>query len=399
MTSGEPPIPPPPPDALPPLHLADDPAVPPANLTIVEGEAHLLFAFDIGLAIDLDEAERLLAGSGGVEGRWSIGNAQRTPEYFEFHPAPLRIARQAPSFTLAGRSFEPKVECVLYDFGAVSLSYRLPIDGPLENLVALADEVYENPALLADARRLLEAVAAQVSGAVRRPDISPLVEDYVIYHVRHAETRGAGGLQGCLIECQQTLARVLRAERGPLSEQETAEALASIMSYSPTDALIVDWNAALVIQEPADDILTVLEFATVELLEVRFLDDKLDAMLDRTYNDSLQENPVRRKRARKADMRRIASLQMDAALLFESINNALKLMGDQYLARVYRLAAQRFHLEGWDQSIQRKVNTLEGIYRKMADDRSTRRMEVLEWIIIVLIAVSIVLPFVTNAAK
>ena len=98
-------------------------------------------------------------------------------------------------------------------------------------------------------------------------------------------------------------------------------------------------------------------------------------------------------------MRRIASLQMDAALLFESINNALKLMGDQYLARVYRLAAKRFHLEDWDQSIQRKVSTLEGIYRKMADDQSTRRMEVLEWIIIVLIAVSIVLPFVTSAAK
>jgi hypothetical protein len=367
-----------------------------AGLTILEGEAHLLFAFDIGLAIELDEAERMLTAAGGVEGRESIGTAQRTPEYFEFRPAPLRVARDVPGLTVGGREIDPRVECVLYDFGAVSLSYRLPISGPLEGLVALADELYENPALIAHARQVAESIAVVISRAVRRPGFSPLVEDYVVYHARHVEA--PGGLAACLADARPTIARVLRAERGPLSEQEAAEALASSMSYSPMDAVIVDWNAALVVQEPAQDILTVLEFANVELLEVRYLDDRLDGMLDRTYDHALLGEGEGRRASRKADMRRIAGLQMDAALLFESVNNALKLLGDQYLARVYRLAAHRFHLADWDQSIQRKVSTLEGIYRKMADDQATRRMEVLEWIIILLFVVSIVLPFVTNAA-
>jgi hypothetical protein len=288
------------------------------------------------------------------------------------------------------------VECVLYDFGAVSLSYRLPISGPLEGLVELADELYENPALIAHARQLAESVAAAAAPAVRRPGFSPLVEDYVVYHARQVDA--PGGLSSCLHGGRSTLARVLRAERGPLSEQEANEALASTLSYAPTDAVIVDWNAALVVQEPAQDILTVLEYANVELLEVRFLDDRLDGMLDRTYDHALLGEGGGRRASRKADMRRIAGLQMDAALLFESVNNALKLLGDQYLARVYRLAAQRFHLADWDQSIQRKVSTLEGIYRKMADDQATRRMEVLEWIIILLFVVSIVLPFLTSAA-
>jgi len=364
-------------------------------LRIPEGEAHLLFAFDIGLAIDLDHAERLLTPSGSVEGRESIGGTQRTPEYFEFRPAPLRVARHQPGLTVAGRAMDPRVECVLYDFGAVSLSYRLPIDGPLEGLVDLADELYENPTLLAHARGHASEIARTIGDAVRRPQLSDLTEDYVIYHARRVEA--AEGLSPCLHACRQTLARVLRAERGVLSEQEAAEAVASAMSYTPGDAVVVDWNAALVVQEPAQDILTVLEFANVELLELRFLDDRLDGMLDRTYDGALMGGKGRLNTGR-ADMRRIASLQMDAALLFESVNNALKLLGDQYLARVYRLAAQRFHLADWDQSIQRKVSTLEGVYRKIADDRSTRRMEVLEWIIIVLIAVSIVLPFVTGAA-
>ena len=38
-------------------------------------------------------------------------------------------------------------------------------------------------------------------------------------------------------------------------------------------------------------------------------------------------------------------MQVESAVLFEGVNNALKLLGDQYLARVYRLASQRFHLE------------------------------------------------------
>ena len=54
----------------------------------------------------------------------------------------------------------------------------------------------------------------------------------------------------------------------------------------------------------------------------------------------------------------IAQLQVDSALLFERVTNTLKLLGDQYLARVSRLAAQCFHLEAWDASILRKLQTL-----------------------------------------
>ena len=95
-------------------------------------------------------------------------------------------------------------------------------------------------------------------------------------------------------------------------------------------------------------------------------------------------------------MRDISQWQVDSAILFEGVNNVLKLLGDQYLARVYRLTAERFHLNEWDASILRKLETLESIYQKISDQMVSRRMEVLEWIIIVLIAISIVLPFVSQ---
>jgi hypothetical protein len=100
-----------------------------------------------------------------------------------------------------------------------------------------------------------------------------------------------------------------------------------------------------------------------------------------------------------ADLQEISQWQVDSAILFEGVNNALKLLGDQYLARLYRMVAERFHLTEWDASILRKLDTLESIYQKISDRVATRRMEVLEWIIIVLIAVSIVLPFVSGVSQ
>jgi uncharacterized Rmd1/YagE family protein len=60
--------------------------------------------------------------------------------------------------------------------------------------------------------------------------------------------------------------------------------------------------------------------------------------------------------------------------------------------------SQRFHLEDWDASILRKLETLESIYGKMSDRAGTRRMELLEWIIIVLITISIAVSFIPLAS-
>jgi len=80
-----------------------------------------------------------------------------------------------------------------------------------------------------------------------------------------------------------------------------------------------------------------------------------------------------------APIRRICATSRNgrstALSFFEGVNNALKLLGDQYLARLYRLVAQRFHLVEWDGSILRKLETLEGIYQKISDQVVRNSME------------------------
>jgi hypothetical protein len=167
------------------------------------------------------------------------------------------------------------------------------------------------------------------------------------------------------------------------------------ISFGLDDAALIDWHAAVLFGRDMDDARAVLEFANVELLEMRILDEQLDQALDQSY-EALARRPRLLSLPGSYDKAttHIAQLQVDSALLFERVTNTLKLLGDQYLARVYRLVSQRFHLEDWDASISRKLQTLESIYGKMSDRAGTRRMELLEWIIIVLIAISIAVSFV-----
>ena len=49
--------------------------------------------------------------------------------------------------------------------------------------------------------------------------------------------------------------------------------------------------------------------------------------------------------------------------------------GDDYLARLYRTAAARFHFDDWDTSIQRKLGVLRSVYQNLADSAAHRRSE------------------------
>lgn len=69
----------------------------------------------------------------------------------------------------------------------------------------------------------------------------------------------------------------------------------------------------------------------------------------------------------------------------------MKLIGDNYLARVYGIAAARFRFGEYDQTIQRKLTVLERIYQRLFDQAATRRSEIVDWIISLLIAGEIVM--------
>jgi hypothetical protein len=286
------------------------------------------------------------------------------------------------------------VETVLYDFGAIMVTHQIPLAGPFESLLPLSERLYENPQLLETSHQHVRALLETLDQAVGKPHLSAFVEDYAIFHI--FSTQPALDLSKFANLYGPFLSQILRCESQPLSDQEIRDSTTTQIAFGKQDLTFIDWNAALMIGQEMDDVLAVLEFVNVELVERRFLDHQLDEALDEAYGALTQEH---RQRFRwpgslDANLRRIARLHMDSAILFERVTNTLKLFGDQYLARVYRLASQRFHIQSWDTSILRKLDTLDNLYDKMAGQTGNQRMEILEWIIIILIAISILLPFI-----
>jgi hypothetical protein len=358
----------------------------PSGPSIQRGTCYALFAYDTALSIKLDDAERRIHEATQRE---TIRHKRRAPSYFEYQPPPLRITQEIQPIHLGEYRSRANVDLVLYDFGAVSVIYGIPIQGPLAELLRLSEELYDNQLLLADSRRRVEQLLKSLGSAATKGCIADIVEDYVIFHIEQF-TSAFDAREFCSQHAQE-IAQILRAERQPLSEQEIEDALASKLSFGKDDIALVDWNASLLLDREGDDIRTVLEFANVELLEMRYLDQKMDRSLDQAYEALSKRawNLPRMLGSYGADLRNVAELQVDNAVLFEGVNNTLKLLGDQYLARVYRLANRRFHLEDWDASIIRKLQTLESIYEKISDQAVNRRMEILEWVIIILIAAEI----------
>lgn len=359
----------------------------PEHVMVTKGTCFALFAYDIGHSINLTDAERRIAA--GTE-RGRLRRKTRAPQYFEYRPAPLRLVQEGSVFDVSGYQASPTVEAMVYDFGAVTITYRFPLDGPFDRLLELSESLYENERLLAESRTRVEQLVEALTPAIERPSIAGEVEDYIIFSIESHRPEGPP----LWTSDEQGLAHLLRAERTPFSEQEVADAVSCRISFGREDAAVIDWHSAVLFGREMDDVRAVLEFANVELLEMRILDEQLDQALDEGY-EALSRKPqlLSLPGSHEKDTTRIAQLQVDSALLFEHVTNTLKLLGDQYLARVYRLASQRFHLEAWDASILRKLQTLESIYGKMSDRAGNRRMELLEWIIIVLIALSIALSF------
>src|SRR5947207_15519071 len=71
----------------------------------------------------------------------------------------------------------------MYDFGTVSLSNAIPLEGPLASLASLSSELWGNERMLADSRGHVERLVATLREAAVRPHIARFVEYYAVFEV------------------------------------------------------------------------------------------------------------------------------------------------------------------------------------------------------------------------
>jgi len=370
---------------------------------ILQGHILAFFAFDIGYEVSLDEVGKLLA-SNPIQ---PLSRKKRTPNYLQYTHAP-HVHGLGETQVLNG--YGPgEMLATIFDFGAISIAYRWPFPGAkgsisLDELPQTSKDVYDLP-LEDHARWQVEKLIQQIRPAIVRPELSDLVEDFYVFIIedlqdgtaQHGQSKdgqhNAMTAETLLEHHSHTLAQALHFDTERLSDMQMKESLSRSISYYDHDVVLIDWNAALIYDTDYTDTLNVLELLNVELLEARYMDAQLDKRIKNYEGLSQRQQywfmplsiPYRQS------INELAELRIESSVLAERVDNALKLIGDLYLARVYSEASERFYLPTWDASISRKLDIIGNLYQVLTDRVNSSQAQMLEVIIIVLILIEIFL--------
>ncbi|MFO0843746.1 MAG: hypothetical protein U0797_15355 [Gemmataceae bacterium] len=359
---------------------------------VLAGRLSIYVAFDWGEEIDLERARQ--QGAGVV---LDIARRPRTPRSIALRPPPLRFPLGPVAVAMPGLagSAVRSAEATVFDFAGVSVAFHVPFTLPRHELRLLAARLNDpEPSLqiVQAAREAVEPLYHKLQPAISKPAWDrALSEEYFVFQFTPAANVSPDALLG---DHADWLAGLLRLEDEPLSAQEVTEALRLTLRYGADDLFIPDWGAAVLVDREgeSDETLQVIEFANLRLLEYRHIDRRIDDILG--WADDLVRKASRSRlaalRGHHAAMRARGELRVDAGL-FERTVTALRLVGDQYLARVYKLLATRFHLPEWERGIERKLEILEGVYQVASHRSSDFRSEFLEVLIVLLIVVEILI--------
>jgi hypothetical protein len=311
---------------------------------------------------------------------------EASSEFIQYPVAPLIV--RLPDLEEWGAAVRVKI----FDFGVVSIRLSVPFSGPWDEFGALTRRLRREPRLETGARAALEDVLSEIAPALDDPHV-PLVEDYFVLEVdRFDEPLAANDLTGAL---GADLAALLLFEERAVVPNEQAEALRAAFSYYDDDLVVVQWDAAFVFErnEGSNAASDILEFANAQLVEFRTYDARLDAELDAIY--ALEPGRSTRLFLRggesQARANRVRYLLVDILELTDRTSNALKIIGDAYYARFYRAVAGRLGLADWQRQIDAKLRSVSEIYRVFQDQAQYARSEMLEIVVIALIAVEAIL--------
>ncbi len=355
---------------------------------IRSGQVTAFFLFDVAEAADLG-AVQALVGTAGQPAR--LATTAAIPPDAQYQVPPVQLDPGGLGLPPV-EGYQARVK--LYDYGVLSISLTRRFEGGWDALARLAQDATSDD-LERQAEQCARAAVARLAPALQAPRETFLSEDYVVLGVMSVD--GARTAASLLARHGDDIARVLRAEVEPLSPQERDDVLRHRLSYFASDLVIPSWNAAFVFDTEAGlaGALELLEFANSQLLQFRYYDQRLDAELRRIYarlQVTRWYEPWLGRRYTTA-ARELHALFIDVRELTDRTENALKLVGDVYAARLLGLASARLGLDAWKGAVRDKLKTLDDIYRFAVDQTSMVRGEVLEAAIVLILVFELVLFF------
>ncbi len=339
--------------------------------------------------------ERLL---GQPVQKFVADSSKRSPRHFDsYRPQMVRL----PAVNRTGTYGPVRVDRTikLLPVGGISITFRVPFSvKEIPDLVGYHDLQFEDSSLYNEVRELAEQVRLELAPYYVRPVPKLLDEEaYTVFCIEsplsQRDTAGVVSAEAWLEEHRREVASLLTQEPdlSKLSNQEALESTSRSLSYYRNDLTVIDWDAALIMDERSgfEDTLHIMELANFQLAELEAFDRILDDSLERCYRD-VRAKPIRSRLDVLGELR---ELRIDLARFSDELSNITKFFGDWHLARIYEHLAARFHLSDWHRTLDEKLKTLDDLYQFLSQDRTNRWMLILEATIVLLFIIDLVVLF------
>lgn len=356
------------------------------------GEVVYFFAFDI--AYEMTRA-RIPTLMGQPVSEFVLDPSKRTPRLLFPHRSQM-VRLPVQELTLPHGKVNVERTVKLLPAGGLSIGVRVPFTAVrLRDLVAYHDLAIAGGSIGDEARKLAQEVCRELRPFLVRPHEQLSGDEaYTVFCLKSPlidGSRGALRAADWFAAHRSEVAALLTEEPEPerLSQQEAEESTALHLSYYGHDLVVVDWDAALLLDEPGNfpESLHLMELANLQLAELQAYDRLLDDSLEQAYRDMRS----RSFHSRIAMLRDLRELRIDLTRLSDELSNTTKFFGDWHLARLYAALSSRFHLSDWHRSIDEKLQALGELYGLLAQDRTNRLMLILEVTIVLLFIFDIVM--------
>src|SRR5262245_58029280 len=358
------------------------------------GEVVYLYAFDVAYEMKRQPVRELL---GQPVAQFVVDASKRSPRHlFFYRPQMVRLPPQERIGPHGPMRMERVIK--ILPVGAISITVRVPFEvKQIEDLVVYHDLQFSNGSLQEEVRRCAEDVRRELEPYFIRPVPSLAEEEaYTVFCIESpllAEDGMSLRAENWWKTNRREIAALLTQEPDidHLSKQESDESTGRFLSYYEHDMVVVDWDAALILDQRQnfDETLYVMELANLQLAELEAYDRILDDSLDRAYRDL----STRSMRGRTSIMRELREIRIDLARFSDELSNITKFFGDWHLARIYENISARFHLGDWHRTIDDKLQTLDNLYQLLNHDQTNRWMLILEVTIVLLFVIDLVILF------
>ncbi len=358
------------------------------------GEVVYIYAFDLAYDMSRQPIRELL---GQPVAQFAVDASKRSPRHLFFYkPQMVRL----PPMERIGPHGPVRVDRAvkILPVGAISITVRVPFEvRRVEDLVDYHDLQFSNGVLQDEVRALADEVRRELAPYYIRP-VSQLAQEeaYTVFCIQSPLVTADGATvsaENWLRAHRREVAALLTQEPDidHLSRQEADESTGRYLSYYEHDLVVMDWDAALIIDQPEHfaETLYVMELANLQLAELEAYDRLLDEALERSYRDL----SVTRARPRSDVLRELRDIRIDLARFNDELSNITKFFGDWHLARIYENISARFHLGDWHRSINGKLKTLDDLYQLLKHDQNNRWMLILECTIVLLFVIDLVILF------